>query len=154
MPLTPFMGLSIIIHVAIIVGHVILNRVIPSSVAYRSPKDRPIFAFCASCLVIFTIVGIIFMNGWLLVMGSITEKHSTVNLASNYYDSTVNFQLLGTDAIIEIGSVNSNSALKKRGTDLASLSLTNALPPIAFFPETWLRTGHKLGGILTNNRSQ
>ena len=144
MPLTPFMGLSILIHVAIIIGHGIFRYVFPTQIFFANRKQRPVVSYCTSFLVIIFIVGLIVVNGALLVIGSITESHSTVNLATNYYESTMKVQLQGQDAIIELGTLGGGKPYK--GNDLSILSLNNAQETLAFFPEIWLRTGHKQEG--------
>lgn len=145
MPLTPFMGLSIIVHVTIIFGHMVLNLFFPSRTFFVSQTKRPIVSYCMSVFVIILVVGVIFVNGALLVKGSIENQHSTVNIANEYYIYAMESRPLGKATVLRTDG-SQVQPRPQNGQNLSQLNVGYPLEALAISPEVWLGSDTSVGG--------
>jgi hypothetical protein len=79
MPLTPFIGLSIIVHVCIIILHKLFNWGPGRTVRYKEMRSTRWISF-AIILFIFIFIS---TNAFLLVRASIVERHSLIQVFSH-----------------------------------------------------------------------
>ncbi len=81
MPLTPFLGLSLIVHMCIIAGHKLFSWI---PVGEKNQKPATPFVH----IVGFTIIGVVFSfvlsTAFILVHASITDKHSSIRIVDAY----------------------------------------------------------------------
>lgn len=140
MPLTPIMGLSIFIHVFIIVSHVILKYFFPATVAFRKKTTRPIVAYILSLVIIVGISGLVLTNGAYVVLGSLSEPHSNVRLANEYYASTLKGQSYGVEAITDV-KIFIKTVYADAEAEISKFSLEDVLTTLGVTPKIWLPSG-------------
>ena len=82
MPLTPFIGLSELIHLFVILTHRIFNRG-RTSPALMVRKNTRFMNFGVS-LVIVCVFSFVMVSAGMLVKASITDEHSSINISEHY----------------------------------------------------------------------
>lgn len=103
MPLTPFLGLSVLIHICIIVGYKLFSR---------SPKKKPVKAKnvrltrAIGVTTIFLVFIFVVTNATILVRASLVDKHSSVKFVSHAASS----------AIATVRGVHTGAAIKTADT--------------------------------------
>lgn len=83
MPLTPFVGLSVLVHIIVIIGHKLFNW------TPRNKTDAGVAAvvrFTGFAIVVF-VFGVILTAATFLVHASIEDDHSSIRFATQYIAS-------------------------------------------------------------------
>jgi hypothetical protein len=89
MPLMPFMGISVILHVFVIASYVFVNRVAPNRVNRATKKMCPTVSRYVSALIIGFVFGGMFTGAYFLVAASVNNEHSSVRLAATYISAAI-----------------------------------------------------------------
>ncbi len=80
MPLTPFIGLSILVHIILIIVYKTFN-IVPN--AKRTVRQYSAFNTWLGLVIITGVFSFVFVSAALMVHASIVEKHSSINLIRN-----------------------------------------------------------------------
>lgn len=85
MPFTPFIGFSAIVHISIIIGHNLFNRMANKKMG--SKKTTKLMQFLG-VLIALAIFSIVITTATVLVYASLTDKHSTFHFLSHHFLET------------------------------------------------------------------
>ncbi len=86
MPLTPFIGLSVLIHVSIIVINKLLRRIPGEKETTPLVKTSTRKTIAYTSLIIAAVFAFVLINAGILVRASLTDSHSTVRYVNNYFN--------------------------------------------------------------------
>ncbi len=86
MPLTPFIGLSVLIHISIIVINKLLRRVPGENETTPIVKNSTRKSIAYASLIIASVFTFVFINAGILIRASLTDSHSTVRFVNNYFN--------------------------------------------------------------------
>lgn len=89
MPLMPFMGISVILHVLVIASYVFVNRIAPNRVKLATKQMCPTVSRYVSALIIGFIFGGMFSGAYFLVAASVNNEHSSIRLAATYISAAI-----------------------------------------------------------------
>ncbi len=86
MPISPFMGVSVILHVLIIAFFWLRNYLAPKYETRATRRYRKnVSYFMSSCIALF-IFSIVLASGYSLIASSIANEHSSIKIAGTYLD--------------------------------------------------------------------
>ena len=81
MPLTPFIGLSVLVHMCVIAGHKLFSWV-PRKESNKKPASS--LMHLASFAIIVLVFAAVLANATLLVWASVHSKYSSFNLVKDF----------------------------------------------------------------------
>ena len=84
MPLSPFMGVSVILHVLVIVVYGLRNYIAPQYQNRATKRYCLTVSYCMSACIAAFIFSVVFISGYILVSSSITNEHSSIKIISAY----------------------------------------------------------------------
>jgi hypothetical protein len=90
MPLSPFVGLSIAFHIAVILVSRIIERVYPNRV-YKDKADHPVRAHIISAIMVICIFSYVAVSTSALIASSLADKNATPRLVSSFVIDTRNY---------------------------------------------------------------
>lgn len=86
MPFTPFFGISILVHVSVIIGNIIFRTV---HIRKGDKKDRVFALQWLGPIIISLIFTFVLISAGIMVHSSIVEKHSSVIFLSSLFDDLI-----------------------------------------------------------------
>ena len=124
MPVTPFLGLSVFVHLSIILYYRVTHRKGSDKAilgkAKIIKKNRGIFAF-SIFVTVFTVVAV---NAGLLVNASILDKHSSIRIVDHFI-SQINAPVSSPNQIVK-DKINENFYIKGvNGLDQTNIALND-----------------------------
>lgn len=84
MPLSPFMGVSVILHVLVIVVYGLRNYIAPQYQNRATKRYCLTVSYCLSACIAMLIFGIVSMTGYLLISSSLANEHSSIKIIGAY----------------------------------------------------------------------
>ena len=86
MPLSPFMGLSMVVHVVIIMIHAIFGAFIRFGTGKEAPKRVPVYSTVLSAFILVSVFLFVNWSVFTILTGSFESKYSTFHIAESYTD--------------------------------------------------------------------
>jgi hypothetical protein len=88
MPLTPFVGLSVLIHMCVITGNKILYKLRIKTSAQITDRTSKVTGFLAF-FIIFGVSSFVIINAFFLIKASVYDRHSVFVVAEKYFKNKI-----------------------------------------------------------------
>lgn len=81
MPFTPFFGISLIVHIGVIVGYYALRNLVDDEKTRRIPSEN--LNVVISVIVIFLVFSVVAINASILIRASLYDNHSSIKFVNS-----------------------------------------------------------------------